>query len=164
MEQEFRRWVEKHRESYEREEQENEARYKEFEATFNDFLVRLKGLREKETKERGEMRSSVSSKGFEDPPEIDKIKKLLEKLKSLIPQKWWSGPLRDILDKILQNLSPQNPEEHRRLLTYLDEVYEPGLRLLLTEWRQQLKMEAYERYARAIFKELLDQEIRDLER
>jgi hypothetical protein len=163
MVQEFREKIAQYkRDIFEREEQDNDRRYKEFEDTFNTFMDKLKELISKEAKKEHGMQSSVTLEEHEDPPEIDVIKKLLGKLKSLIPKKWWTGWLRDILDKILENLSPQKPEEFQRLLLYVEEVYEPALRELLAEWRKEMRMEAYEKFARAILKHLIDQELKKL--
>jgi hypothetical protein len=88
------------------------------------------------------------------------IKDLLKKLKKLIPEKWWSRWLKDILDQILDNLSPQDPEEFKRLLTFVEELYEPALREELAWYRREIRLEAYEKFAWAVLKDLLHEGLR----
>ena len=127
MVQEFRKTISKLKAAIEEKEEASNREFEELSSTLGEFIGKLKELIE-EAKRKQEAQSSVTFKGREDPSQIDLIKKLLGKLKSLIPEKWWSGQLREILDKILENLSPQHPEELERLLCYVEEVYEPGLK------------------------------------
>ena len=57
---------------------------------------------------------------------------------------------------------PQKPEEFHRLPLHVEEVYKPALRELLVEWWKEMRMEAYENFARAILKHPIDQELRKL--
>ena len=135
-------------------------RFKDFEKTFNELFKRIEKLIEKY-----ETQPPDTSKGFEDPPEdLQLIKKPLGKLKSLIPQRWWSGRLRDLLDKILENLSPKDPEEFRRLRAYIREVYEPALREMLGHWRMEMRMEAFEDCAHRILEDLIYWKIEEAEK
>ena len=158
--QEFTKKVEQYHQEFEQEEKTNEEEYCRFYKRLEKIADRLRNRVSSEAGFEPERGFGVSSQPDDDPPiDITIVKKLLEKLKSLIPQHWWSGRLRDLLDKILQNLSPQNPEEFQILYRYIEDVYVPALGELLTHSRQEMKLQAYENYVQKILADLLESEL-----
>lgn len=99
-----------------------------------------------------------------DPPEIGEVKRILEKLKHLIPERGPLPELKNRLNMLLENLNPEDQEDLSRLLEFIEKVYLPALDISWKYAEEESRVESASKRLGAMLEKLIKIKIEELEK